>query len=80
MRLIKYRDAGMHTHTYFWVGDSDTVISPYFDSDIEATAWYNQQLTELRQNGTTDIRREIPCGESTKASQEKSQEAVDGTR
>jgi hypothetical protein len=56
------------------------VISPFFDSDIKATKWYNQQLTELRQNGTTDIRREMACGESTKASQEKSQEAVDGTR
>jgi hypothetical protein len=80
MRLIKYRDAGMHTYTYFWVGDSNRVISPFFDSDIKATKWYNQQLTELRQNGTTDIRREMACGESTKASQEKSQEAVDGTR
>ena len=80
MRLIKYRDAGMPTHTYFWVGDSDTVISPYFDSDIEATAWYNQQLTELRQNGKINIRREMACGEGTEASQEKSQEAVDGTR
>lgn len=38
MRLIKYRDAGMHTYTYFWVCD-DKVISPYFDSEDEAKEW-----------------------------------------
>jgi len=39
MRLIKYRDAGMHTYTYFWVNNKHTVISPYFDSESEALEW-----------------------------------------
>lgn len=39
MKLIKYRDAGMHTYTYFWVNDRDKVISPYFDSEEQANEW-----------------------------------------
>ena len=39
MKLIKYRDAGMHTYTYFWINDKDKVISPYFDSEEQANEW-----------------------------------------
>ena len=40
MRLIKYRDAGLATYTYFWVrGESGGVISPFFDSEKEAQDW-----------------------------------------
>jgi hypothetical protein len=37
-KLIKYRDAGMATHTYFWTVNKK-VVSPYFDSESEATDW-----------------------------------------
>lgn len=36
--LIKYRDAGMNTYTYFWAVDRK-VVSPYFDTETEATDW-----------------------------------------
>ena len=36
MRLIKYRDAGMHTYTYFWVDENERMCSPFFDSEKEA--------------------------------------------
>lgn len=42
MKLIKYRDAGMSTYTYFWTGNGSNgskVISPYFDTEKEATDW-----------------------------------------
>jgi hypothetical protein len=39
MKLIKYRDAGLHTYTYFYVDDKDKVVSPYFDSSEEAEKW-----------------------------------------
>jgi hypothetical protein len=45
-RLIKYRDAGMHTHTYFWVNDEDQVVSPYFDSERDAHTWMNDNVRE----------------------------------
>ena len=38
MELIKYRDAGMHTHTWFWVQNT-RVVSPYFNTEREAMDW-----------------------------------------
>ena len=38
-KLVKYRDAGMHTYTYFWVNPRGSVASPYFDSEQEAMEW-----------------------------------------
>jgi hypothetical protein len=38
LELIKYRDAGMHTYTYFWTKNSKT-ISPFFDTEIDAIKW-----------------------------------------
>ncbi len=38
LHLIKYRDAGLPTYTYFWVMDLK-VISPYFDTENEAMEW-----------------------------------------
>ena len=43
MKLIKYRDIGMQTHTYFWKNDHDQIASPFFDSEIEAMAWTNEK-------------------------------------
>ena len=43
MQLIKYRDAGMQTYTYFWKNENDQIISPFFDSEPEAMAWRNEK-------------------------------------
>lgn len=43
VNLIKYRDAGMHTYTFFWVNDKHQVISPYFDSENEAKEWLENE-------------------------------------
>ncbi len=43
LELVQYRDAGMHTYTYFWVDEKKRVVSPYFSSDKEAYAWIEQQ-------------------------------------
>ena len=47
MKLIRYRDAGMHTHTYFWADSKHRVASPYFDTEREAQEWYGDRVTEL---------------------------------
>lgn len=40
LELIKYRDSGMHTYTYFWASKSGfKVVSPYFDTEQEAKEW-----------------------------------------
>lgn len=36
--LVKYRDAGMPTFTFFWAIDKK-VVSPYFDSEEQAIDW-----------------------------------------
>jgi hypothetical protein len=53
MELIKYRDVGMHTYTYFWISKTyRNLVSPYFDSEAEAHEWHEQQHKsfELRKN------------------------------
>lgn len=42
LELIKYRDAGMNTYTYFWAIGRKTV-SPFFDSEKEAMKWLEVQ-------------------------------------
>jgi hypothetical protein len=37
--LIKYRDNGMNTYTYFWKNEQQRVVSPYFDSENDAYQW-----------------------------------------
>jgi hypothetical protein len=50
MRLIKYRDAGMNTYTYFWVrGEAGGVISPFFDSEKEAQDWAEDKVASLEE-------------------------------
>lgn len=41
--LVKYRDVGMASYTYFWKNENDQMISPFFDSEAEATAWTNEK-------------------------------------
>jgi hypothetical protein len=43
IELIKYRDAGMQTYTYFWKDKNNNVVSPYFDSEAEAMAWTKEK-------------------------------------
>lgn len=43
MKLVKYRDAGMNTYTYFWVsGEKERLSSPFFDSEKDALEWADQ--------------------------------------
>ena len=43
MELIKYRDAGMQTYTYFWKNENNQMVSPFFDSEAEAFAWTKEK-------------------------------------
>ena len=38
-KLVKYRDIGMHTYTYFWVDPRGSVVSSYYNSEEEAKKW-----------------------------------------
>jgi hypothetical protein len=49
MKLIRYRDAGMNTYTYFWKNSEHRVASPYFDTEQEAQEWYGDKLSTLNQ-------------------------------
>ena len=35
LELIKYRDAGMTTYTYFYIDVLGRIVSPYFDSESQ---------------------------------------------
>ncbi len=41
--LVKYRDAGMSTYTYFWKNEEERVVSTFFDSEKEALDWIKTQ-------------------------------------
>jgi hypothetical protein len=43
-KLIKYRDVGMNTYTYFWTIDG-RVVSPYFDDETTAKEWKYEDET-----------------------------------
>jgi|LakMenEpi03Aug12_release.lakeMendotaPanAssembly.Ray.scaffolds.fasta_scaffold378688_1 hypothetical protein len=47
MKLVQYRDAGMHTYTYFYVNDKNVTISPFFNSDKEAEEWLKEQANKF---------------------------------
>jgi hypothetical protein len=43
MQLVRYRDAEMIAHTWFYIDDKTRVmVSPFFESEQEALAWFNQ--------------------------------------
>jgi hypothetical protein len=49
--LIKYRDAGMLTHTYFWVNSKKSQVSSFFDNEHDAISWsLNVYRTRQREN------------------------------
>lgn len=43
LTLVKYRDAGMNTYTYFWKNEEERLSSPFFDSEKEALEWIKEQ-------------------------------------
>lgn len=43
LTLVKYRDAGMSTYTYFWKNEEERVVSPFFNSEKEALVWVKEQ-------------------------------------
>ena len=43
MDLVKYRDAGMQSYTYFWKNENGQMVSPFFDSEAEAMAWTKEK-------------------------------------
>lgn len=47
MTLVKYRDAGMNTYTYFYKNENNQTISPYFDSEREAEEWLQTKVDEF---------------------------------
>lgn len=44
MKLIKYRDAGMSTYTYFWVDSKERCASPFFNTEAAAMEWLNERV------------------------------------
>lgn len=49
MKLIRYRDAGMNTYTWFYVNDKQHCISPFFDSEEEAKDWLDKVFDEIQE-------------------------------
>jgi hypothetical protein len=43
LHLIKYRDIGMSSYTYFWKNQNDQMVSPFFDSEADAMAWTKEK-------------------------------------
>jgi hypothetical protein len=43
MKLIKYRDIGMQSYTYFWKNEKEQIVSPFFNNETEAMAWTNEK-------------------------------------
>jgi len=55
VELIKYRDAGMSTYTYFWKDQHQRVCSPYFNSADEAMDWtHNRPDLLLREDAIAE--------------------------
>lgn len=42
--LVKYRDSGMATYTYFWKNEKGQLVSPFFDSEKEAQDWIVEKV------------------------------------
>lgn len=37
--MVKYRDSGMATYTYFWKDENEHITTPFFDTEREAWDW-----------------------------------------
>ena len=42
MELVRYRDAGMSTYTWFYINENKQCISPFFDTEQEAKDWFQK--------------------------------------
>jgi hypothetical protein len=49
MKLIQYRDMGMATYTYFYVDDNKHQVSPFFNNEKEALAWFDKVFDGLEE-------------------------------
>lgn len=47
LKLIQYRDAGMNSYTYFYVNDKNKMLSPFFNSEIEAKEWLDAEAAKF---------------------------------
>ena len=47
MKLVQYRDAGMHTYTYFYINEKNVTVSPFFNSEKEADDWLREQADKF---------------------------------
>lgn len=57
LELVKYRDIGMTTYTYFWVNERGTIISPFFDNEQEAAKWVTDNgYNDASVYGRTDLK------------------------
>jgi hypothetical protein len=43
LELIKYRDGGMASYTYFWKNENNQLSSPFFNSETEALDWVKEK-------------------------------------
>jgi hypothetical protein len=53
LELVKYRDPGLPTYTYFWTNSDGRVMSPYFNSPEEANAWLDTSWDNWKSNKDT---------------------------
>jgi hypothetical protein len=66
MELIKYRDAGMSTYTYFWIDQHKQVCSPYFNTTDEAMEWSNTEIDLIARDNAIAEDEEFARIERTK--------------
>jgi hypothetical protein len=43
LTLVKYRDAGMSSYTYFWKNQEERCVSPFYDSEADAMQFIRTQ-------------------------------------
>ena len=39
IKLIKHRDPGLPTYTWFWIDSNEKLASPFFNTENEALSW-----------------------------------------
>lgn len=49
-KLVKYRDAGMNTYTYFWTDFRGRIASPYYESEADAMKWKRDEWDDWKAN------------------------------
>jgi hypothetical protein len=49
MQLANYCDAEMIPYTWFYKSDQQYVVSPYFDTEEQARAWFNKVFESVEE-------------------------------